>query len=54
MYRNYDASIARWFDCVERGDHKFNASGTCMQCGAPKRGPEVKVRGGGFQLKKQR
>jgi hypothetical protein len=44
--RNYDATISRWFDCVARGDHRFNSGGTCMDCGAPRRGPEVTIRGG--------
>lgn len=45
--RDYDASIVRWLDCVARGSHRFNQGGTCMDCGAPKRGPDVLIRGGG-------
>jgi hypothetical protein len=45
--RNYDGAIIRWFGCVERGSHRFNSSDSCMDCGAPNRGPAVKmVRGG--------
>jgi hypothetical protein len=47
MARNYDAAIVRWFGCVERGNHRFNSAGTCMECGAERRGPTVTmVRGG--------
>jgi hypothetical protein len=41
MYRNYEASIIRWFGCRERGAHRFNASGYCMDCGAERRGQAV-------------
>jgi len=43
MYRNFDASVIRWFGCSERGAHRFNASGFCMDCGAERRGPAVAV-----------
>jgi len=45
--RNYDAAVIRWFDCVARGTHRFNSAGACMDCGAPRRGPTVTIRGGG-------
>lgn len=44
--RNYDAAVVRWFDCVARGNHRFNQAAFCMDCGAPKRGPTVVMRGG--------
>ena len=50
IVRDYDAAIVRWFDCVKRGNHRFNAANICMDCGAPRRGPIVNVRPG-FQQK---
>jgi len=41
IHRDYEASIIRWFGCNERGAHRFNASGHCMDCGAERRGPIV-------------
>lgn len=43
---NYDAAVIRWFDCVARGSHQFNSAGTCVYCGALRRGPTVTTRGG--------
>jgi hypothetical protein len=48
IVRNYDAAIVRWFDCVARRSHRFNAAGLCMDCGAERRGPTVVVRSGGY------
>jgi len=51
--RNYDAAIVRWFDCVARREHRFNSAGTCMDCGALRRGPTVTmVRGGMLRREK--
>ncbi len=53
--RNFDGAVIRWFDCVARGSHRFNAAGACMDCGAERRGPAVTiVRGGTPRHSKQK